>query len=392
MSGSILARAGLVRMTGRDPHQHHRVASPLELFFDLVFVVAVSQASQNLHHGVVEGHAASATLTYAMVFFALWWAWVNYTWFASAFDTDDWLYRVMTIVQMGGVLILAAGVHDAMVEGRWDTVTWGYVVMRLAMVGQWVRVALSDPSRRRVAIRFAVGISIVQLLWVARIAFPPEVQFWTFWPVMILEFLVPVWAERVQGTPWHPHHVAERYSLFTLIVLGESLLASANAIIDARNAEGHSGDLAVLAIAGVVLAAGMWWTYFSREQGDGLGAGRRPFTFGYAHYFVFAAAGAVSAGIEVELDLITGAAEHLDAGTASLALTIPVAVFLVARWAVLLRGRIPASASALFLAAAALVLACALLPVVTVVGTAVAVVLAVVVLEYRRSRDRLSRP
>ena len=117
MSSTVLGRFGLIRMSGRDPRQQHRVASSLELFFDLVFVIAVSQASQNLHHGIVEGHAMATVLAYAMIFFAIWWAWMNFTWFASAFDTNDWLYRVTTIVQMGGVLVLAAGVHDALAEG-----------------------------------------------------------------------------------------------------------------------------------------------------------------------------------------------------------------------------------------------------------------------------------
>src|SRR3546814_13727939 len=84
---------------------------------------------------------------------------MNFTWFASAFDTDDWLYRVLTILQMGGVLVLAAGVHDAMVDGEYTVVTWGYVVMRLAMVAQWLRVAASDPSSRGTALRMAAGIA-----------------------------------------------------------------------------------------------------------------------------------------------------------------------------------------------------------------------------------------
>ena len=388
MTSALLGRFGLVRMSGRDPHEHHRVASPLELFFDLVFVIAVSQASQNLHHGIVEGHAASTTLSYAMIFFAIWWAWMNFTWFASAFDTDDWLYRITTIVQMGGVLVLAAGVHDAMAEGDWATVTWGYVIMRLAMVAQWVRLAVSDPQLRSVAARYASGIVVVQALWVVRIAFPPDVQFWTFWPAMLLEILVPVWAERARNTPWHPHHIAERYSLFVLILLGESLLASANAIIDAINEGEHIEGIVGLAAAGLVLAAGVWWMYFSHEYGDRLDSARTGFGFGYAHYLLFAAVGAISAGIEVELDLLSHASEHLHASTASLALAVPVAVFMIVVWLILLRTRLSALASTVFVIMALAVLACALLPVVTVVGSAICVVVAVIALETHRARGQ----
>lgn len=83
-------------MNPRDPRAPHRVSTPLELLFDLVFVVAVSQASITLHHEIVENHVAEGVVGYLMVFFAIWWAWMNFSWFASAFDTDDWLYRLTT--------------------------------------------------------------------------------------------------------------------------------------------------------------------------------------------------------------------------------------------------------------------------------------------------------
>ncbi len=376
-------------MAGRDPHESHRVASPLELFFDLVFVVAVSQASQSLHHGIVEDHAAAAVTGYAMVFFAIWWAWMNFTWFASAFDTDDWLYRVTTILQMGGVLVLAAGAQAALAHGEWATVTFGYVIMRLAMVIQWLRAAVSDPQQRAVALRYAAGITGVQLVWVLRLAFTPEVQFWTFWPAMLLELLVPVWAERARRTPWHPHHIAERYSLFVLILLGESLLASANAVISALNSGAHVGGIVGLAISGLLLAAGIWWMYFSDDHGARLADVRTGFGVGYAHYLIFAAVGALSAGIEVELDLLSGEAAHLSGSAASFALAIPVFVCMVTTWWILLRHRLSRPASAVFVACALAVLASAALPVVTIAGVTVSVVIAVATIEVSRAR-RLS--
>ena len=377
---------GLRRMSGRSPHEPHRVASPLELFFDLVFVVAVSQASQNLHHGIIEGHAAESTLAYAMIFFAIWWAWMNFTWFASAFDTDDWLYRVTTIVQMGGVLMLAAGVHDAMANGAWNLVTFGYVVMRVAMVGQWLRLAASDPEHRAVALRFAAGISVVQVIWLVRLLCAPDVQFWTFWPAMILEMLVPLWAERRHRTPWHPHHLAERFGLFTLILLGESLLASANAIINAGTSSRDFSGLVFLAVTGLLIAAGMWWMYFGFEQGDRMTSSRAGFRFGYGHYVLFAAAGAVSAGIEVELDLTTGAAEHVSLGVAAASLAVPVGLFIIAVWAMLLRGRLSTAASVCVLAAAVLVLGSIAVPISTIAVAAVSVVVAVAAVESQRLR------
>ena len=126
-------------MAGRSVEEEHRAATPLELFFDLVFVVAVAQASNELHHGLAEGKVGFSVLSFAMVFFAIWWAWMNVTWFGSAYDTDDIPYRIAMFVEMTGALILASGIPRAFEQQDWTIVTIGYVVMRLALVPQWLR-------------------------------------------------------------------------------------------------------------------------------------------------------------------------------------------------------------------------------------------------------------
>lgn len=368
-------------MSARDPAAPHRVASPLELLFDLVFVVAISQASSTLHHLVSEDHVGQGVLAYLMVFFAVWWAWMNFTWFASAFDTDDWLYRVMTITQMGGVLVLAASVHDAMVDLDYTVVTAGYVIMRLALVGQWLRLAASDPTSRPTALRFAGGIMVVQVLWVARLALPGEtLQLVSFFVLMAMECAVPVFAEARGSTPWHPEHIAERFGLFTLLLLGESILASANALIDVLAEGEHVAELLWLAASGLVISAGIWWIYYAREQHGALTSTRRGFAFGYSHYAIFAAVGAVSAGVEVEIDAITGHAEVPDA-VAGLALTLPVSVFLAATWALLLRRHVSRSVSAVVLVVVVAVAASAILPWGEFAVTALGLIFVIIALE-----------
>jgi len=98
-------------MAARDADERHRVSTPLELLFDLTFVVAVSQAAAQLAASVEHDDIGHAVVGYLMVFFAIWWAWMNFTWFASAYDTDDWVYRLLTMLQMVGVLILALGIE-----------------------------------------------------------------------------------------------------------------------------------------------------------------------------------------------------------------------------------------------------------------------------------------
>ena len=219
-----------VRMRPRDSHEPHRVSTPLELFFDLAFVVAVAQAASSLHHGLVEGHVADALIGFPAVFFAIWWAWMNFAWFASAFDCDDVLYRLAVFAQMTGVLVLAAGVPRAFDTQDFGIMTLGYVIMRLAMVSQWLRVAVSFEGGRRTALRFALGITVLQVGWVLRLALPDGAAMVAFVVLVVAELLVPVWAERAGRTPWHPHHMAERYGLFTIIVLGESVLSATLAV------------------------------------------------------------------------------------------------------------------------------------------------------------------
>jgi len=100
-------------MVARRTHETHRASTPLELFFDLCFVVAVAQASSSLHHALTDGDVSLAFTSYPVVFFAIWWAWMNFTWFASAYDNDDALYRLVVLVEIAGALILAAGVPRA---------------------------------------------------------------------------------------------------------------------------------------------------------------------------------------------------------------------------------------------------------------------------------------
>src|SRR5215207_505744 len=178
-------------MHARSPHEQHRASTPLELLFDLVFVIAVAQDASALHHGIAEGHAAEATLGFAMVFFAIWWAWMNFTWFASAYDTDDVPYRLTVFVQLTGALIIAAGVPQAFV-GQYGTVTLGYLVLRLAGVAQWLRAARSDPQHRTTAYRYAIGVSIVQVLWIGRLALPDAWQLPAFVLLVLAELAVPV--------------------------------------------------------------------------------------------------------------------------------------------------------------------------------------------------------
>jgi len=318
-------------MVPRDAGEPHRVATPLELFFDLCFVTAVAQAAAHLHHALSEGHIGHGLVAYLMVFFAIWWAWMNFTWFASAYDTDDTVYRLATLVQIAGALTLAAGVPRAFDENDYRLITYGYVIMRLAGVFQWLRAARSDPPRRRTDLAYAAGIALVQLGWVIRLLLPDAWSVPSFLVLVVAELLVPILAERRSMTPWHPHHIAERYGLFTLIVLGESVLAAMVAVQSAFDT-GHNSTLISLAAAGIVIVFSIWWLYFDRPAHDLLTSLRRALIWGYGHYLIFASLAALGAGLAVSVDYDVHVA-HLSGVAAGYAVAVPVAVFLFMCWA-----------------------------------------------------------
>ena len=329
-------RARLVPMRPRDPHEQGRAASTLELFFDLVFVVAVSIASVQLHHALAEGHIGQGILDYAIVFFGIWWAWMNFSWFATSFDNDDWLYRVLTILQMGGVLVFASGIPAVFERYDFTVLIIGYVVMRLAMVAQWQRATRSGGVAGRAAWSYATGIAVVQALWLITLLLPSP-AFQVAQVIMIgAEIAVPIIAERIGNTPWHPHHITERYGLFVLILLGESLLGSANAIVEAL---GHTKDpapLISLAALTLITTASLWWLYFWPPHHHAIRSFASSLAYGYGHYLIFAAAGALSAGIEIEIGVLAGHGE-LHPPLASFAYTVPVAVFVIGVWALAIR-------------------------------------------------------
>ncbi|MET0523859.1 MAG: low temperature requirement protein A [Nocardioides sp.] len=313
-------------MCARAVDEPHRTATPLELLFDLTFVVAIAQLTGRLAHAIASGEVSSAFGPFLLVFFAIWWAWMNFTWFASAYDCDDAAYRLAAFVQMGGVLVLAAGIGPAFDHGDQTAVTVGYLIMRLGLVSLWVRAAIQHPRGRATASRFAVGVAVLEVLWIARLGLGDHLATTTHVVLVGLELLVPVWAQRHGETNWHPHHIAERYALFTIILLGEGLFAATTAVVAVVEEVADAGLVAV-SVAGLNIVAALWWLYFSVPAGAGLEERRGwSFAWGYGHFVFFAALASLGAGLEVVVAASAGHAEKLATWETLAALAVPVAV------------------------------------------------------------------
>ena len=434
----------LTRMYPRNPREQHRVASVLELFFDLVFVIAVSTLASNTHHLIEQGLLLKGICLYALIFEFIWWAWMNFTWFASSYDTDDWLYRVTTFIQMIGVLVLTAGIEPSITSGDYRLVASGYVVMRLAMVSQWLRAWKStDPAQaedgfsnvsgspsqnasaagqsnataetatfsgtiteqhhintpealraRRASLVYAIGISMLQVAWVLwAFVVPPSIAATVLLFALIAgELAVCYLAERKGPTLWHPHHITERFGLFTIILLGETLLSSTSALLSVLHASHefwHTAALFGLFLCSFIIIACLWWVYFWPTHHAALGSFQRVMSYGYLHYMIFAAVGFLSVGLETIVSTLEEAHISMTLGemqyahelaVPQLMLYMPVAIFLAGVWFLIARQQAP-KAMRMYMAVCAVVLlaAIALACVTGLFALPVPVVIAIVV-------------
>ncbi len=327
------------RMSGRDPDESHRVATPLELLFDLTFVIGFGIAASEFAHQLSEDHVASGLAAFVFATFSICWAWINFSWFASAYDTDDWIYRLMTMLQMVGVIILALGLpamFASIEEGRHvdnRVMVAGYVVMRIGLVAQWLRAAKQDPDRRSACLTYATVVTVAQIGWIAMIIVSSSVATTYLWAVALMAFEMfgPWLAERrMGGTPWHAHHISERYSLLTIIALGEGVVGTVASLSAVVGAQGWSVDAVLVAVAGTGLTFGMWWVYFILPQSRLLEAHRElSFRFGYLHLVVFGAIVATGAGLHAAAYYIDYHSKLSAVGTV-LSVAIPVAIYLAA--------------------------------------------------------------
>jgi low temperature requirement protein LtrA len=374
-------------MSGRDPHEQHRVATTLELLFDLTFVVALGIAASEFAHMLAEDHVGAGLAAFGFATFAIWWAWMNFTWFASAYDTDDWIYRLLTMLQMVGVIILALGLPEmyASVEhgDHVDTsvMVAGYVVMRIALVAQWLRAAKQDPDRRSATLTYAANVTIAQIGWIgllfAHTSIP--VTFTLAALLIAVELTGPWLAEKRKRTPWHAHHIAERYGLFAIIALGEGVVGTVASLSAAIGEQGWTVDTVLVAVAGTGLTFGMWWMYFMVPAADLLHAHReRSFRYGYVHIMVFGSIVATGAGLHVAAYYIEHHSKLGSVGTV-FSVAIPVAVYTLGVYLIyMLLVRARDAFHALLVALTAVVLVAAVLA--ALAGVSMALCLLVVTL------------
>ena len=283
-----------------------RRASYLELFFDLVFVVAIAQ----LAHELELDHSLRGFGVFAALYLPVFLAWQGFSFYADRFDTDDVVFRVVMFTAMLAIAALAIEIPDV-AQGDSTGFVIAYLVLRSLMVGLYLRSYRHVPEARPLIARYAWEYSLAITIWAVSLAFEPPVRY-ALWGIAIAwELMIPTLARRLFASiPVHASHVPERFALFTIIVLGETI------VVVALGTSGSEWALsaAVVAALGFVAAAAIWWVYFG--GGGEVTMRRSPaaiLVFTHVHIPLLAALTAFSAGIALAIEHASEAS--LDAGT-----------------------------------------------------------------------------
>lgn len=248
-----VSSAGLVRPPSLTTDED-RTASRLELFFDLAFVLVVAELAATLREDV----SAHGVAVFAGLFTTVWWAWVSSTLYANRFDHDDVVFRLLKLASMAAVIGLAATASEAIGE-RLALFAGCQVVLRVVLLLQYARVHRHVPEARPLTRTYLVAQTIGALLWAVSIAVPEPVCFVLWGLAVAVEVVAPLRATAAStAVPLHMEHLPERFALFVILVLGESVAAVAHGLYEAH----WTAEAVAVAAVSFVLVAALWWNHF----------------------------------------------------------------------------------------------------------------------------------
>lgn len=193
-----------------------------------------------------------------------------------------------------------------------------------------LRAARGHPEGRAGTLRYAAGVTVVQLCWIGRLFLPGPAGVAGLLVLGAAELSVPAWAElRGRATPWHPGHITDRYGGFTIIVTGEVIAAIAAAVQDAVGDSQASPGLLATAAAGLLLAFALWWSYFKHSAAEAIGQSLRwAVEWALAHYLIFAAVAALGAGLQVAIGALTHS-YRVSPAFAAFTVAIPAVIYIL---------------------------------------------------------------
>lgn len=271
-----------------------RRATWLELFLDLVFVAAIAEVALALG----DEPTAAGFGRYLVLFLPIWWAWAGFTFYATRFDTDDLVYRLLTLLGMFAVAGLASAVPDALHGGQ-NRFVVAYVAVRVVLLVLYGRayrhVEVARPLAKWFMLMFGGAVGV----WLVSLALPLPVKYVLWATALSLEHAAPVRAWRMmREAPIHPAHIPERFGLLVIIVLGEAVIG----VVLGTATVSWTPLSGAAAFAGFLAAAALWWLYFeflsaavvTRNVLSGM-------IFVYAHYFVVVGIAALGVGVKLTI-------------------------------------------------------------------------------------------
>lgn len=249
----------------------------LELFYDLVFAVAVTQLGDELSQHL----SFMGILQFTALFIPVWWAWAGHTVYSTRFDTDDFLHRVVTFIMMFAAAIMAVQIPTALGQGA-SGFAVGFILSRVCLLFLYAHALYHLPKIKSMALLYLLGFGLGTSCWIISF-FIPTPQKFIFWTVgIVIDFLVPwIGKQRILvKAPLDTSHIPERFGTFTTIVLGETILA---VILGLSHTSWHFSSVST-AILAFILGILIWWLYYTYLQSSNykcsLSSGQ-PFIYGH---------------------------------------------------------------------------------------------------------------
>jgi low temperature requirement protein LtrA len=238
----------------------HRTATWLELFYDLAFVVAIAILGERL----IDDTTWTGLWSFLGYFALLWWLWASHTFYADRYDTDDLVYRLWAAAQMVAVLVMAASLAHGPSEST-TVFAAGYAGARLVLLALYWRVYRHVSETRRLVTGYLIGFGAAAVVWLASVFVPDPARFAVWAVALAIDLATPWVVRRQQATvPLDESHLPERFGLFVILVLGESLAA----VVAGLSHIGWTTSSLIAAVLGVLLATLLWWLYFDNAEGS----------------------------------------------------------------------------------------------------------------------------
>ena len=289
--------------TNRDRH-----ATWLELFFDLVFVVAIAELAHLLHDHLDWGGIAN----FAVLFIPIWWLWIDFSYYADQFNVEQGFYRIIMLSIMFGMIVLALTLPEALQDRGSALFASVYTALRLVIVALYFQAWRLVPQSRELTKRYTLSFSVALVLWLVSIALPSPIRFILWGVALLIEITTgPITYATIRSVPRQVSHMDERFGLFVIIVLGEAIIAVASGVADLQ----WQRQEILTAIAGFIAAVSLWWMYFERAddsviysalRGDRR-ALMRSYVYGYSHVLVFMGIVAMGVGIQAAIEAAAAA-------------------------------------------------------------------------------------